>query len=75
MKVEITIESMWNGIKSLPLVSKKKLFEKLYFDIIEQAKEETISKQEILNGIESGLKDMHNGKYKTFEQFMKDWQD
>lgn len=37
--------------------------------------DEYISKEEILAGIDAGLKDMKAGRSKTFEEFMRDWDD
>ena len=41
----------------------------------EEEETEYISKEEILAGIDAGLKDMKAGRSKTFEEFMRDWDD
>lgn len=70
------MESLWQTIQSLSLKNKEWLSSKLINDIREEkAETEYISKEEILAGIDAGLKDMKAGRSKSFEQFMEDWDD
>ena len=46
-----------------------------YIDSLSLSKEEYISKEEVLEKIDSGLKDMKAGRTKTYEEFMRDWDD
>ena len=76
MKATISMESLWLIIQSLSLKNKEWLSSKLINDIREEkAETEYISKEEILAGIDAGLKDMKAGRSKSFEQFMEDWDD
>lgn len=76
MKATISMESLWQTIQSLSLKNKEWLSSKLINDIREEkAETEYISKEEILAGIDAGLKDMKAGRSKSFEQFMEDWDD
>ena len=40
-----------------------------------RTQEEYISKEEVLEKIDSGLRDMKAGRTKTYEEFMRDWDD
>ncbi|MCD7815425.1 MAG: surface protein [Bacteroides sp.] len=76
MKASAKMESLWQYIQSLSLSdrNKKWLAEKL----VEDTKADDtgyISKEEILAGIDAGLKDMKAGRGKPFEEFMKEWED
>ena len=76
MKATISMESLWQTIQSLSLKNKEWLSSKLINDIREEkAETEYISKEEVLAGIDAGLKDMKAGRSKSFEQFMEDWDD
>ena len=69
------MESLWQYIQSLSLSdrNKKWLAEKLVEDT-KADDTEYISKEEILAGIDAGLKDMKAGRSKPFEEFMKEWE-
>ena len=69
------MESLWQYIQSLSLSdrNKKWLAEKLVEDT-NADDTEYISKEEILAGIDAGLKDMKAGRSKPFEEFMKEWE-
>ena len=43
--------------------------------MLEEPQEEYISKEEVLEKIDSGLRDMKAGRTKTYEEFMRDWDD
>ena len=64
MKATISLESLWQTIQSLSVNNQKWLLEKLH-ENLESKKEDSISKEEILAGIDSGLKDMKAGRKKT----------
>ncbi len=78
MRVSASMESLWQYIQSLSLSERNRVWlaDKL-LEGTRKEKEETeyISKEEILAGIDAGLKDMKAGRSKTFEEFMRDWDD
>lgn len=71
MKATISMESLWQTIQSLSPKNKKWLADKLIEDL--QIEEESIGKEEILAGIDAGLKDMKAGRTRSFDDFMKEW--
>ncbi len=71
MKATISMESLWQTIQSLSPRNKKWLADKLIEDL--QEEEESIGKEEILAGIDAGLKDMKAGRTRSFDDFMKEW--
>ena len=73
MDATVSMESLWKMIQSRSTENKQWLLDKLVEDL--QEEEEYISKEEILAGIDAGLKDMKAGRSKTFEEFMRDWDD
>lgn len=82
MKATISMEGIWQFLQSLELSDRSKtwLADKLLESTHVSQKEETeddeyISKEEILAGIDAGLKDMKAGRSKTFDEFMRDWDD
>lgn len=79
MKATISLDSLWQTIQSLSLNNQKWLAQKLQENIREQEEEETeyISKEEILAGIDAGLKEMklvQEGKLKvkSFDDFLEE---
>lgn len=67
------MEFLWQTIQSLSLKNKEWLSSKLVKDIQEEKETEYISKQEVLEGIRQGLKDIQesraNGKkLKTLQE-------
>ena len=75
MKASISIESLWLTIQSMSLRNKEWLSSKLAEDIQAQKKEqeeEFISKEEILAGIDAGLKDLKAGRKQSFDSFIKE---
>ena len=57
MRTSAAMENLWLYLQSLPKSNKKWLSEKLIEDLKAES-EETISKEEILAGIDRGLKEM-----------------
>ena len=82
MKATISRDSLWLTIQSLSLSNQKWLAGKLQQNIREQeeASEEYISKEEVLAGIDAGLKElklMREGKLNvcSAEDFLEDLRD
>ncbi len=78
MKATISMESLWQTIQSLSPKNKKWLADKLIEDL--QIEEESIGKEEILAGIDAGLKEVkqtQEGKLeeKTAREFLYELQD
>lgn len=78
MKATISMESLWQTIQSLSPKNKKWLADKLIEDL--QIEEESIGKEEILAGIDAGLKEVkqtREGKLeeKTAREFLYKLQD
>ena len=74
MKTTVALENLWIYLQSLPKSNKKWLSERLMEDLAGEKEAECISKEEVLAGIDAGLKDMKAGRTKSFEQFMKEWE-
>ena len=74
MKAAISLESLWQIIQSLSKSNKKWLSEKLLEDINEE-ETEYISKEEILAGIDAGLKDLKAGRKTSWDEFLKEMED
>ena len=78
MRVSASMESLGQYIQSLSLSERNRVWlaDKLLEGTRKEEEEtEYISKEEILAGIDAGLKDMKAGRSKTFEEFMRDWDD
>ena len=78
MRASASMESLWQYIQSLSLSERNRIWlaDKLLEGTRKEEEEtEYISKEEILAGIDAGLKDMKAGRSKTFEEFMRDWDD
>ena len=78
MRVSASMESLWQYIQSLSLSERNRVWlaDKLLEGTRKEEEEtEYISKEEILAGIDAGLKDMKAGRSKTFEEFMRAWDD
>lgn len=71
MRTSAAMENLWLYLQSLPKSNKKWLSEKLIEDLKMQD-EETISKEEILAGIDRGLKDVKEGRTRPAEVFLKE---
>lgn len=73
MKATISMESLWLIIQSLSLKNKEWLSSKLINDIREEkAETEYISKEEILAGIDAGLKDMKAGRTRPARELLEE---
>ena len=73
MKATISMESLWQTIQSLSLKNKEWLSSKLINDIREdKAETEYISKEEILAGIDAGLKDMKAGRTRPARELLEE---
>ena len=79
MRATTSLDSLWQTIQSLSLNNQEWLLDKLQENIREQKEEETdyISKEEILAGIDAGLKEMKlmkEGKLqaKSFDEFLEE---
>ena len=75
MRVAASVENLWQYIQSLSLSerNRKWLAGKLLENTHAKEECEYISKEEILAGIDAGLKDMKVGRKRSFEDFMKEW--
>ena len=71
MRTSAAMEHLWLYLQSLPKSNKKWLSEKLIEDLKAQD-EETISKEEILAGIDRGLKDVKEGRTRPAEVFLEE---
>ena len=74
MKTTVALENLWIYLQSLPKSNKKWLAERLMEDLAGEREAEYIRKEEVLAGIDAGLKDMKAGRTKSFERFMKEWE-
>ena len=72
MEATVSMESLWKMIQSRSTENKQWLLDKLVEDL--QEEEEYISKEEILAGIDAGLKDLKAGRARDFKDFMKEWE-
>ncbi|OUP08820.1 surface protein [Mediterranea sp. An20] len=74
MRATISLDSLWQTIQSLSLNNQEWLLDKLQENIREQKEEETeyISKEEILAGIDAGLKDLKAGRMIPAEELLKE---
>ena len=73
MKATISLDSLWQTIQSLSVRNQEWLLGKLQ-ENIRNEKEETeyISKEEILAGIDAGLKDLKAGRKRTIDELIKE---
>lgn len=62
MKATVSMEFLWQTIQSLSLKNKEWLSSKLVKDIQGEKETEYISKQEVLEGIRQGLKDVQESR-------------
>ena len=74
MRATISLDSLWQTIQSLSLNNQEWLLDKLQENIREQkeAEMEYISKEEILAGIDVGLKDLKAGRMIPAEELLKE---
>ncbi len=74
MRATISLDNLWQTIQSLSLNNQEWLLDKLQENIREQKEAETeyISKEEILAGIDAGLKDLKAGRMIPAEELLKE---
>ncbi len=76
MKVSASMESLWQYIQSLSLSERNRewLADKLLEGTRKKGEEETerIGKEEILAGIDAGLKEMKNGQTRPARELLKE---
>ena len=76
MRATISLDSLWQTIQSMPTDKQMWLLEKLQNSLLCQTVEEDstkyISKQELLAGIDAGLKDLKAGRKQSFDDFIKE---
>ena len=73
MKATISLDSLWQTIQSMSIRNQEWLLDKLQENIRnEKGETEYISKEEILAGIDAGLKDLKAGRKQPFDDFIKE---
>ncbi len=72
MRTSMAMENLWLYLQSLPKGNKKWLASKLMEDLQATKDEEYISKEEILAGIDRGLKDMKAGRTRPAEELLEE---
>lgn len=75
MKTTVALENLWIYLQSLPKSNKEWLSERLIEDLAGEKEAECISKEEVLAGIDAGLKEMverkrTGRKAKTLEELI-----
>lgn len=75
MKTTVALENLWIYLQSLPKSNKKWLSERLMEDLAGEREAEYIRKEEVLAGIDAGLKEMverkrTGRKAKTLEELI-----
>lgn len=80
MSTMVAMEGLWQYLRTLPRSNKQWLSERLQEDLHPKAAttdddEKYISKEEVLAGIDAGLKDLKAGRTVSFEDFIKNWND
>jgi len=75
MNATISMESIWQMLQTLSLNNQKWISEKLIKSIHDKEEEQYISKEEILAGIDAGLKDMKAGRVTDAWEFLKELKD
>lgn len=72
MKATISLDSLWQIVSSLSLRNQKWLAGKLQESIRQREETEYISKEELLAGINAGLKDLKAGRMRPIEELFKE---
>lgn len=75
MNATVSMESIWQMIQSLSLNNQKWISDRLIENIHAREEEQYISKEEILAGIDAGLKDMKAGRVTDAWKFLKELED
>lgn len=71
MKTTVALENLWLYLQSLPKSNKQWLSEKLQEDL-HQEETAYISKEEVLAGIDVGLKDVVAGRTRPAEELLEE---
>ncbi len=71
MKTTVALENLWLYLQSLPKSNKQWLSEKLQEDL-HQEETAYISKEEVLAGIDAGLKDVVAGRTRPAEELLEE---
>lgn len=72
MNATISLESLWQTIQSLSFSNRKWISDKLIENIHEEEEGKYISKEEILAGIDAGLKEVKAGQTRPIEELFKE---
>ena len=72
MKATISLDGLWQIVSSLSLRNQKWLAGKLQESIRQREETEYISKEELLAGIDAGLKDLKAGRMRPIEELFKE---
>ena len=72
MKATISLDSLWQIVSSLSLRNQNWLAGKLQESIRQREETEYISKEELLAGIDAGLKDLKAGRMRPIEELFKE---
>ncbi len=72
MKATISLDGLWQIVSSLSLRNQKWLAGKLEESIRQREETEYISKEELLAGIDAGLKDLKAGRTRPIEELFKE---
>lgn len=72
MQATISLDSLWQLIRSLPLDNQKWLEDKLQSHLSAQEETEYIRKEEVLAGIDAGLKDLKAGRTRPAEDLLEE---
>lgn len=75
MNTTTSLDGLWAAIQALSLNNQKWLSSKLIENIKEKEEEQYISKEEILAGIDAGLKDLKAGRMRPIEELFKELED
>ena len=71
MKTTVALENLWLYLQSLPKSNKQWLSDKLQEDL-HQEETAYISKEEVLAGIDAGLKDVVAGRTRPAEELLEE---
>ena len=72
MKATISLDGLWQIVSSLSLRNQKWLAGKLEESIRQREETEYISQEELLAGIDAGLKDLKAGRTRPIEELFKE---
>lgn len=76
MRASAAMENLWLYLQSLPRSNKRWLSERLLEDLrpkaAEEGDEEYISKEEVLAGVDAGLKDLKEGRMRPARELLNE---